>query len=175
MPGFKFIIDLYKPTTKTTRGEAFWFVRVSNAVDVVLIAPDSHVGHAGQYRPNDIFIRIEHHRLVCRTYFANIVTGNGISVFRVGNVEEALISDKWFGEVGFIVIKRQGKMPGMVDERPGTDILVGQREHGAGSEGISGSRPEGISPNSSPLLRSISQTLTKCIGSTKISNPNSPV
>jgi hypothetical protein len=44
----------------------------------------------------------------------------------VGNVEEALITDKGFGEVGFSGIKRQGKMSGMVDEGPGSNVLVRQ-------------------------------------------------
>lgn len=79
-----------------------------------------------QYRPNGVFVIIEHHRLVCRAYFTNIITGNGIGVFRAGNVEEALITDKEFGEVGFSGIKRQGKMSGMVDEGPGSDVLVRQ-------------------------------------------------
>ena len=79
-----------------------------------------------QYRPNGVFVIIEHHRLACRAYFTNISTGNGIGVFRVGNVEEALITDKGFGEVGFSGIKRQGKMSGMVDEGPGSNVLVRQ-------------------------------------------------
>jgi len=79
--------------------------------------------------------------LISRASFANIITGNRIGVFRLGNVEEAFVTDKWFGEVGFSGIKRQGKMSGMVDEGPGSDVLVGQGKHGAGSEGVSGGQP----------------------------------
>jgi len=47
--------------------------------------------------------------LLWRTYFANIITGNGIGVCRMLNIQEALSTNKFFGEAGLIGIKRQGK------------------------------------------------------------------
>ena len=109
LPDIKLFICLYKSATKTTWGEVGWFTGACNAVDFILIAPDPHVRHTGQYRTDGIFVSIYHHRLLWRTYFANIITGNGIGVCRMLNIQEALSTNKFFGEAGLIGIKRQGK------------------------------------------------------------------
>lgn len=156
-------------------GESFWLAGACNAVDFVLIPPDSHVRYTGQYRPNGVFVIIEYHRLVCRAYFTNIITGNGISVFRVVMLRRLLSPInglvKWISAELNDKAKCQGwLMKGQAPmswwDRGSTAPVL--RESLAAN-------PQGVSPNPLPLSRSICQTLAKCIGSTKISNPNSPV
>ena len=107
-------------------GESFWLAGACNAVNFVFIPPDSHIRYTHRLIPTQW--RFRHHR-VPPTGLQSILYkhyhGQRDKCIPGGNVEEALITDKWFGEVGFSGIKRQCKMPEVVDEGPGSDVLVG--------------------------------------------------
>ena len=143
MLAIEFFLDPDKSAAQAMGGEVGWFAGACDAVNFVLVPPDSHVRHTGQYRTNGGFIGIENHRILRGRYFADIISNNRIGVFRLIVSQEALGTDKVFGEAGAIGTKRKGKSPGVIDKGPGADILVGQGQHGTGSEGIPGGQPAG--------------------------------
>ncbi len=59
---------------------------------------------------------------------------------------QGVAADEGFGEARARGVIRQGKGPGGVEKRPGPDILMGERQHGAGAQRIPGRQAAGRKP-----------------------------
>ena len=73
-------------------------------------------------------------------YFSQVLAHEGLGKGYFGGIFQGGPADEVLGEAGLIDAKGQGKGPGVVDERPVTDILMRKRQYGTGPQTVPGSQ-----------------------------------
>ncbi|VTR69397.1 hypothetical protein DESC_740136 [Desulfosarcina cetonica] len=115
-------------------------VGTGHADNRAVMHADAHVGHAGQDVSDGAAVGIDHPRIRTGGDLAQIAADKGVSEGDVGQVFQGLPADEILGESGLIGVERQGEGPGVVDEGPVPDILMGKGQHRAGPQAVAGSQ-----------------------------------